>query len=117
MQGASWQRCRVHFARNLLARVHKGHGEMVAALFRTVFAQTTPREVATQLEVVATMFDPQFPAAATLLREAGPDLTAFADFPRAHWKTSGGASVSSGQFMVLSGGGEGGGLAVRDCGV
>ena len=86
MQGASWQRCRVHFARNLLARVHKGHSEMVAALFRTVFAQTTPREVATQLETVAGMLEPQFPAAAALLREAGPDLTAFADFPRAHWK-------------------------------
>lgn len=86
MQGASWQRCRVHFARNLLARVHKGHGEMVAALFRTVFAQTTPREVATQLEAVAGMLAPQFPPAAALLREAGPDLTAFADFPRAHWK-------------------------------
>jgi putative transposase len=86
MHGASWQRCRVHFARNLLARVHKGHGEMVAALFRTVFAQTTPREVATQLETVAGMLAPQFPQAAALLREAGPDLTAFADFPRAHWK-------------------------------
>jgi putative transposase len=70
---AGWQRCHVHFARNLLAKVHKGHGEMVAALFRTVFAQTTPREVATQLEAIAGMLEPQFPAAAGLLREAGPD--------------------------------------------
>ena len=59
---------------------------MVAALFRTVFAQTTPREVAAQLETVAGMLAPQFPQAAALLRDAGPDLTAFADFPRAHWK-------------------------------
>jgi hypothetical protein len=35
---------------------------MVAALVRTIFAQTTPREVHTQLEAVATMLDPQFPA-------------------------------------------------------
>ena len=37
--GAAWQRCRVHFMRNVLARVPKGHGEMVAAAIRTVFAQ------------------------------------------------------------------------------
>jgi putative transposase len=86
MHGASWQRCRVHFARNLLSRVHKGHGEMVAALFRTVFAQTSPHEVHTQLEAVAGMLERQFPAAASLLRQAGPDITAFTEFPHAHWK-------------------------------
>ena len=37
--GASWQRCRVHFLRNLLALVPKGHAEMVAAAVRTIFAQ------------------------------------------------------------------------------
>jgi len=37
--GAAWQRCRVHFMRNLLARVPKGSAEMVAATVRTVFAQ------------------------------------------------------------------------------
>jgi putative transposase len=86
LHGAGWQRCRVHFVRNLLSRVHKGHGEMVAALVRTVFAQTTAREVHTQLEAVAAMLDGQFPAAATLLREAAPDITAFAEFPALHWK-------------------------------
>ena len=38
------------------------------------------------LETVAGMLAPQFPQAAALLREAGPDLTAFADHPRTHWK-------------------------------
>jgi putative transposase len=37
--GASWQRCRVHFMRNLLARVPRGNSGMVAAAVRTVFAQ------------------------------------------------------------------------------
>ena len=37
--GASWQRCRVHFMRDVLARVPKGNAEMVAAAIRTVFAQ------------------------------------------------------------------------------
>ena len=38
-QGAGHQRCRVHFARNLLAHVPKSHADMVAAVFRTIFAQ------------------------------------------------------------------------------
>jgi transposase-like protein len=42
-QGASHQRRRVHFARNLLALVPKSHQDMVAAVFRTIFAPTRPR--------------------------------------------------------------------------
>jgi putative transposase len=37
-RGAGHQRCRVHFARNLLAHVPKSHGDMVAVVFRTIFA-------------------------------------------------------------------------------
>ncbi len=37
--GAAWQRCRVHFLRNVLAQVPKGIAEMVAAAIRTIFAQ------------------------------------------------------------------------------
>jgi putative transposase len=43
LQGAAWQRCRVHLMRNLLATVPKGQAEMVAALVRTIFAPPTPR--------------------------------------------------------------------------
>src|SRR5262245_39827336 len=42
LQGASWQRCRVHFVCNALALVSKGAVEMVAATIRTVFVQSTP---------------------------------------------------------------------------
>ena len=41
--GATWQRCRVHTMRNLLAHVPKGHAEMVAATVRTIFA-TSPKD-------------------------------------------------------------------------
>ena len=44
-QGVGHQRCRVHFARNLLALVPKSHKDMVAAVFRTVFAQPDPATV------------------------------------------------------------------------
>ena len=43
LQGASWQRCRVHFARNVLARVPKGHQDVVAAALRTVFVHSNLR--------------------------------------------------------------------------
>ena len=86
LQGTSWQRCRVHFMRNALAKVPRGHAEMVAAMIRTIFAQPTGDDARNHLDVVAGMLDGQFPAVAALLRDAKPDLTAFADFPHAHWQ-------------------------------
>jgi putative transposase len=86
LQGAAWQRCRVHFMRNALAKVTKGHAEMVAATIRTIFAQPTGDAVRAHVDVVADMLARQFPAVAGQLREAKEDLTAFADFPHAHWR-------------------------------
>src|SRR4051794_34181962 len=86
MIGASWQRCRVHFMRNVLARVPKGNAEMVAAAIRTIFAQPDAEHVRSQLDVIAGMLGRQFPAVEAMLREAEDDLLAFTGFPVAHWK-------------------------------
>ena len=86
LQGAAWQRCRVHFLRNLLARVPKGSAEMVAAAVRTIFAQPDAAHVRDQLGSVAGMLQQRFPQVAAALRDAEPDVTAFADFPQTHWK-------------------------------
>jgi putative transposase len=86
MAGASWQRCRVHFLRNVLARVPKASAEMVAAAIRTIFAQPTGQEVVDQLDKVAAMLAPKFPAVAAMLTNAREDLTAFTAFPVAHWR-------------------------------
>jgi putative transposase len=86
MAGAAWQRCRVHFLRNVLARVPKGSAEMVAAAIRTIFAQPTGVEVTEQLDKVAAMLASKFPQVATMLADAGEDLTAFTGFPVAHWR-------------------------------
>jgi putative transposase len=86
MLGAAWQRCRVHFLRNVLAKVPKGSAEMVAAAIRTIFAQPDATAVADQLDSIATKLGRQFPAVETMLREAATDICAFAAFPQAHWK-------------------------------
>ena len=85
MAGAAWQRCRVHFIRNVLARVPKGQADMVAAAIRTIFAQPTGPMVRAQVETVALMLQPQPHAVATMLQDSKEEITAFADFPEAHW--------------------------------
>jgi transposase-like protein len=84
--GASWQRCRVHFLRNVLSRVPKASQEMVAAAIRTVFAQPDAVHVHRQLGEVAGMLEVQFPDVARMLIDAADDVLAFTGFPQAHWK-------------------------------
>ena len=72
LQGVSWQRCRVHFMRNVLAKVSKGHAGMVAATIRTIFAQPGQAEVRAQVDLVATMLHGQFPAVAQMLLAPRP---------------------------------------------
>ena len=86
LHGASWQRCRVHFARNALALVPKGMQSLVAATIRTVFAQPTVEAARTQWRQVADGFRARFPRLAALLDEAESDVLAYLGFPRAHWR-------------------------------
>jgi putative transposase len=84
--GAAWQRCRVHFLRNVLAQVPKGNAEMVAAAIRTIFAQPDAIHVRDQLDVIAGMLGRQLPKVEAMLRDAADDLLAFTSFPPGHWK-------------------------------
>ena len=84
--GSAWQRCRVHLMRNVLARVPRASGEMVAAAIRTIFAQPDAAHVRSQLGEVTRMLAPQFPEVATMLTDAAEDLLAFSAFPLAHWR-------------------------------
>jgi putative transposase len=85
-QGASWQRCRVHFARNVLAKVPKGSADMVAAALRTVFVHPDPAELSAAWDRVADTFAGQFPKVTELMHNAKPDVLAFSAFPFEHWK-------------------------------
>lgn len=88
LPGAAWQRCRTHFMRNLLTRVPKIAQPFVADMVRTIFAQPSGPEVAAQLARVVAQLEekPALADAAMMLEEAGPDITAFASFPVAHWR-------------------------------
>jgi putative transposase len=86
LQGAAWQRCRVHFMRNVLTKVPKGEGEMIATWIRTIFTMGTPGAVRAQLDHVAETLAAGHPRVAEMLRDAKADVTAFSDFPQAHWR-------------------------------
>lgn len=85
LAGASWQRCRVHFMRNALARVPKGAQHMVAAAIRTIFAASDIEEARGQLRFVAEGLSHKYPEASTLLLDAEDDVIAHMAFPREHW--------------------------------
>ena len=81
---ATWQRCRVHFMRNLLSTVPRGAQDAVAAIVRTIFAQPDHASAMTQLHEVARMLSPKFPQATELLQDAAEDVLAHLHFPREH---------------------------------
>lgn len=84
-QGAAHQRCRVHFARNLLALVPKGQMDMVAAVFRTIFAQPDPTAVSDTWDSVREQLAGRIPKIGPLMDQAKTEVLAFAGFPRGHW--------------------------------
>jgi transposase-like protein len=84
LPGASWQRCRVHFMRNLLATVPQGAREAIAAIVRTIFAQPDHASAMTQLRKVADGLRTRFPRAATVLEDAAEDILAYRHLPIEH---------------------------------
>ena len=86
LTGAGWQRCRVHFMRNALARVPRGAQSMVSAAIRTIFTQPDKDSARDQLRRVSDSLQSRFTKVSELLDEAEDDLLAFMDFPREHWR-------------------------------
>ena len=84
LSGAAWQRCRVHFMRNLLATVPHAAREPIAAVVRTIFAQPDHASALVQLRKVADGLRPRLPRTAALLEEAAEDILAHKHFPEEH---------------------------------
>lgn len=81
---ASWQRCRVHFMRNLLATVPKAHQAMVSTRVRQVFVQPDAASAQAAWRRVADELRIRFPKAAALMDNAEADVLAHLHFPSAH---------------------------------
>jgi putative transposase len=86
LPGASWQRCRTHYLRNLLTRVPKSAQPWVATMVRTVFDQPDTASVHAQSARVVEAIEARFPDAAVHLDEARADLLAFTGFPHELWR-------------------------------
>jgi transposase-like protein len=86
LPGASWQRCRTHYARNLASRVPKSAQPWVLTLLRTIFDQPDAAQVHAQFDRVVDALAEKFPAAAQHLDAARADLLAFTVFPRELWR-------------------------------
>jgi transposase-like protein len=84
--GASWQRCRTHYARNLATRVPKSAQPWVLTLLRTVFDQPDAAQVHAQFDRVVEGLEAKFPVAAQHLEAVRADLLAFTAFPRELWR-------------------------------
>jgi len=84
--GASWQRCRVHFMRNLLARIPHKDKQAVADAVRLIFDQPSRQNAEDQLHQLVDKLNPIYPKAATLLLDAEMDILAYKTFPNKHWR-------------------------------
>ena len=81
---ATWQRCRVHFMRNVLAHAGRSGRRVVSAFIATAFAQDDAEAAKVQWRKVADQLRPKVPKLATLMDEAEPDVLAYMGFPAQH---------------------------------
>jgi transposase-like protein len=86
LPGAVWQRCRVHFVRNVHTRVPKSAQSMVGALIRSIFEQPAADQVRAQHARVVDQLQDRFSDAAQMLIDAEADILAFSTFPKEHWR-------------------------------
>ncbi len=86
LPGASWQRCRTHYLRNLLTRVPKSAQPHVATQVRTIFDQADTDAVTAQYDRVVSGLGEKYPAAAEHLDAAREELLAFTGYPREIWR-------------------------------
>lgn len=86
LTGSAWQRCRVHFMRNVLCRVPKAAQGFVSATVRHVFDQPTGKEARDAMKAAIKMLQAKYPDAGRVLLEAGEDVLSYKSFPSKHWQ-------------------------------
>ncbi len=83
--GCPWQRCTVHFLREMCGHVHRGQQGMIAAGLRQIFQATSGEEARRVCREVIVRLEQVAPKVAGLLTEAEDDLVAFYAMPTEHW--------------------------------
>ena len=81
---ATWQRCRVHFTRNLLAHSGRQGRRVIAALLHTAFVQDSAQAASAQWRQIADQLRLKLPKLATVMDAAEHDVLAYMSFPREH---------------------------------
>lgn len=84
--GASWQRCRIHFMRNVQTAAGKAAQPAITAALQMVFAQPNAEAVRTTWDEAVVMLESKSAKVASMLAQAKEDVLAFTAFPLPHWK-------------------------------
>lgn len=86
LPGASWQRCRTHYAANLMSATPKSSWPAVKAMLHSVYDQPDAASVQAQFDKLLDTTQAQLPAVHAHLDEARADILAFTVFPKAVWR-------------------------------
>ena len=86
LPGAGWQRCRTHFAANLMAVTPKAQWGWVKAMLHSIYDQPDAEAVHAQFDRVVDTLSEKLPAVADYLDQARPDILAFTAFPKEVWR-------------------------------
>jgi putative transposase len=83
--GVVWQRCKVHFVRNLLSQVKVGDRPPLRAALQVIFSQASRSAALAQLRATVETLTAAYPKAAELLEDAAEEILAYKGFPEDHW--------------------------------
>ncbi|WP_068430759.1 IS256 family transposase [Piscicoccus intestinalis] len=86
LPGAAWQRCRTHYAANLMSATPKSSWGWVKALLHSIYDQPDSDAVHAQFDRVVDALAEKLPAVAEHLEEARTDILAFTAFPKEIWR-------------------------------
>ena len=85
--GATWQRCKVHMLRNVVAAVPKQHAPAVLAVVKSIFLQPTREAAKDAVDHTLAVLETRFARVAEQVRGAEADVLAYLAFPQEHWRS------------------------------
>jgi putative transposase len=87
LSGAAWQRCTVHFMRNVLAQIAHKDKKQIADALKLIFEQPDHQNALSYLEEIAARMQSRWPKAAEMLLEAKEDILVYKTFPEEHHRS------------------------------